>query len=93
MKEESTKNVQNNKKQKCCCTGLHFTKNNVCIQSLRPFHTKKISNKKETEPQSEFCKAIIEARNEPDNLEFEEISKLDIMDIMNEFASSFNIKD
>lgn len=92
MRDLDLNSQTNNKKRKCCATGLHFTKNDVCIQSIRPFKTRSLNNKEAPEFQSEFCRSILESRIEPDVSEFEEMCKVDIEDVLNDFASTFNMK-
>lgn len=80
------------KKSKCCSTGLHFTKNEVCIQSLKPFCIKTNGPIDKPETQSLFCKSILEHREEPQVVEFPEIEKQDVLEILNDFAQTFNIR-
>jgi hypothetical protein len=89
----SESNLNKKKQKKCCFTGLHFTENDICIQSLKPFQIislteNNVNAQKDTE-KSKFSQLITNSRIEPDY--FEDESKIDILDVLNNFVNDFDL--
>lgn len=55
----------------CCFTGVHFTDQDICIQSLRPNHYEEHFIGEGNRPLSEFVKSIIDTRCPLDQEEWE----------------------
>lgn len=75
------------KRKKCCCTGLHLKRNDVCIQSLKPFNVDSESNGI-INRRSEFVNQILESRQEYVPEDEESTEFFDVETIINRFSAA-----
>lgn len=94
MENNDKKNKTDNSKKckKCCQSGLHLTKNGICLQTLKPFQST-VNSHQFIFNESEFTKEIIsnniEKKSDLEVLEEEEIDLLDVETILNQLETCF----
>jgi len=83
------------KSNNCCChTRLHFTKENICIQNLKPNHYEEDLLEDVKTPQSDFVKSIIDSRFpiKENERQFIKISDCDFGKILKDITNDLSLK-
>lgn len=78
----------------CCLTGIHFTKEDICIMQLKPNHYEEDSIEENKKPQSDFVKSIMASRFpfKEDECKHEKVADSEFSRILKDITNDLSLK-